>query len=412
VRGSVTRSRAERPFAIRNFRYQWAGDLSTSCAFEIETLALAWYVLLATGSVLLMAAVAALQYLGTLISPLLGVAGDRYGQRNAMLTMRLFYTAVAILVLACAATGLITPWLALAAATVSGMVRPSDLGMRNVITSAIVPAPLLLPSVGLSRLTVELARIAGALAGAALMATLGMAWAYAIVVALYLAAAALTAQIDIGERRAGRRSISVLGQLGDAVRAVRAAPAQTATMILAFLVNFTAYPFVTGLLPYVAKDRFMMDELGLGLLISVTASGCVASSLVLARLRIANPAHTMLTFSIVWHALILLFAWIDVLPLALVALFFAGMAQGLCMVPMAAFLLGNVDPSVRGSVMGLRSMAVYGLPMGLMSSGFLLNHDLAFGQVAAAYCLLGIGVTALLWLRYRAHFRGGPAPSR
>ena len=396
-------------FSIRNYRVQWVSDLSTSCAFEIETLALAWYVLVETESALLMAAVAALQYLGTLISPLLGVAGDRMGQRNAMRAMRAYYTVVALGVLAASVAGLLMPWLALAAATVSGLVRPSDIGMRNVVTSIIVPSRLLLPAVGLSRITVDLARIAGALAGAALMATLGMSWAYVIVVAFYAAATALMSLMRMEDRVRNRAAQSVLAQLVQAVRSVRGAPAQTATMGLAFLVNFSAFPFVTGLLPYVAKEKFQMDELGLGLLIAVAAGGCVTASLLLARLRIARPAITMLKFSIAWHVLILLFAVVDFLPLALVLLFLAGMAQSLCMIPMAAFLLGNVDPAVRGGVMGLRSMAVYGLPLGLMATGYILNAGWDFGVVAAVFCVLGVGVTVAIWMGYRTHLSGRPA---
>jgi hypothetical protein len=42
------------PFRIRNYRFQWPADLLTSWAFEMETLILGWYVLVETGSVLLL----------------------------------------------------------------------------------------------------------------------------------------------------------------------------------------------------------------------------------------------------------------------------------------------------------------------------------------------------------------------
>ena len=67
------------PFAIRSFRFQWPADLLTSWAFEMETMILGWYVLVETGSVLWLTVFGAVQYLGTLVAPLFGVAGDRYG---------------------------------------------------------------------------------------------------------------------------------------------------------------------------------------------------------------------------------------------------------------------------------------------------------------------------------------------
>ena len=72
------------PFRIRSYRFQWPADLLTSWAFEMETLILGWYVLVETGSVLLLTVFGALQYGGTLIAPMLGVASDRIGHRNLL----------------------------------------------------------------------------------------------------------------------------------------------------------------------------------------------------------------------------------------------------------------------------------------------------------------------------------------
>src|SRR5262249_54827494 len=76
------------PFRVRSFRFQWPADLLASWAFEMETLILGWYILVETGSVLLLTVFASLQYLGTIIAPLIGVAGDRVGHRNVLFAMR------------------------------------------------------------------------------------------------------------------------------------------------------------------------------------------------------------------------------------------------------------------------------------------------------------------------------------
>ena len=69
-------------------------DLLTSWAFEIETLVLGWYILVETGSVLLLTVLASLQYVGTLIAPVLGMVGDRFGHRDLLAVLRLVYTAL------------------------------------------------------------------------------------------------------------------------------------------------------------------------------------------------------------------------------------------------------------------------------------------------------------------------------
>ena len=43
------------PFQVRSFRFQWPADLLTSWGIEMENLILGWYVLVETGSVLLLA---------------------------------------------------------------------------------------------------------------------------------------------------------------------------------------------------------------------------------------------------------------------------------------------------------------------------------------------------------------------
>jgi hypothetical protein len=61
----------------RSFRFQWPADLLASWAFEMEGVILSWFVLVSTGSVLALAVFGSLQFLGTLISPFFGMAGDR-----------------------------------------------------------------------------------------------------------------------------------------------------------------------------------------------------------------------------------------------------------------------------------------------------------------------------------------------
>ena len=60
VLSGSARSSALAPFRIRNYRFQWPADLLTSWAFEMETLILGWYVLVETGSVLLLTLFASL----------------------------------------------------------------------------------------------------------------------------------------------------------------------------------------------------------------------------------------------------------------------------------------------------------------------------------------------------------------
>jgi MFS family permease len=95
----------------------------------METLILGWYVLVETQSVLMLTIYASMQYLGTLLSPLFGVAGDRIGQRKLLSSMRGFYALLSGIIMGLALTQLINPYAVLGIAALMGMVRPSDIGM-------------------------------------------------------------------------------------------------------------------------------------------------------------------------------------------------------------------------------------------------------------------------------------------
>ena len=97
------------PFRIRSFRFQWPADLCASWAFEMETLILGWYVLVETQSVLMLTIYASMQYLGTLLSPLFGVAGDRIGQRKLLSSMRGLYALLSASIMGLTLTQLINP---------------------------------------------------------------------------------------------------------------------------------------------------------------------------------------------------------------------------------------------------------------------------------------------------------------
>ncbi len=55
------------PFRVRSFRFQWPADLATSWAFEMESIVLGWFILVESGSVMMLVVFGSLQYLGSLV---------------------------------------------------------------------------------------------------------------------------------------------------------------------------------------------------------------------------------------------------------------------------------------------------------------------------------------------------------
>jgi predicted MFS family arabinose efflux permease len=393
------------PFRVRGFRFQWPADLLTSWAFEMETLILGWYVLVETGSVLLLTVFGALQFLGTLVAPLLGVAGDRIGHRNVLCAMRAVYALLAAAVTALAFAGALRPSFVFVIVALNGMVRPSDIGVRTALVAHTMPPDRLLGALGVSRTTVDSARIAGALVGSGLFVALGMGPAYVVVAGFYAAGALLTLGVAAPHTRsidaATARAPSPWQDLKDGVAYVWATPGVHATMWIALLVNATAYPLSNGLLPHVARNVYGTDETGLGYLAASFATGALFGSivLILAGGRWRLP-QVMIVSSAAWYAVLLMFAHAHGIAGGIACLMLAGFMQSLSVVSLAAILMRAADARFRGRVMGVRMLAVYGLPLGLLGAGALVGR-IGFSATATLYAAVGLTLTLVIAVRWR-----------
>ena len=401
----IARAPALAPFRIRSFRFQWPSDLLASWAFEMEGVILGWFVLVSTGSVLALAVFGSLQFLGTLISPLFGMAGDRIGNRNVLLLMRLGYLILAACLMSLFLTDLASPVPVFILATLMGLIRPSDITMRNLLVGETMPADYLMRAMGVSRTTADSARIVGALSGAGLVAALGSGLAYVAVCGVYALCLALTFGVGLRRLRVlseGEVAVSVLGALRRGFAYVWSTPVVRSVMLLAFLVNFAAYPLTGSLLAYVARDIYRMDQTGLGWLIASFAGGALAGSILVslygAHIR---PARTMIVCALVWMSCNLVFSWLTTPLPGEFVLFVSGLFQSFCMIPMSVILLRVTDPAVRGCVMGVRMLAVYGMPVGLLLSGPLVEW-VGFALTGTLYSAVGIVFTLVIAVWWRA----------
>lgn len=399
------------PFGIRSFRFQWPADLATSWAFEMEILILGWYVLAETRSVLLLTLFGSLQYFGTLIAPVFGMVGDRLGHRNLLCAMRAYYALLAAALMALALAGMLGPVPVFVIATLNGLVRHSDLVMRNALIGETVPPPLLMGAMGLSRTTSDSARIAGALSGAGIFAAFGIGLAYAAIVGLYALSLVLTLGVAAGRPPArdpqDTPRPSPWREMAVATAYVWNTPALLAAMSIAFLVNLCAFPLSSGLLPYVAAEVFKTDQTGLSYLVASFSVGALIGSIALSHYGHAmRPAPMMVAFCALWYVALLAFAHATSLAAGVAMLGVAGFMQSFCLVPLAVLMLRSADPQMRGRVMGMRILAVYGLPIGLLAAGPLIDL-LGFAATGTLYAALGLAATAAIGLHWRAHLWQG-----
>jgi MFS family permease len=394
------------PFRVPAFLMQWPADLLTNIGIEMEILILGWYILVETQSVLLLTVFGALRYLGTLIAPLFGMAGDRFGHRNVLSAMRGTYAFLATGMTILGFAGLLGPMPIFVAATLAGLVRPSDLAMRNALVAVTMPGDQLMGAMGVARTTADFSRIFGPLMGAALMASTGIGTSYLVIAACYIGGVTLTGMGGAGlthRRAAGVGNASFVREVAEGVGFVWRTPCAHAGMWLAVLVNATVLPLTGGLMPYIARDVYHLDRIGLGMLAACFSVGSLIGSIGVSLIGQAMPAsRVMLLSTLVWHVAVLAFVLMPNPYSGGVMLVVSGICQSFCMVPLAVMLLRVSGEQYRGRVMGVRMFAIYGLPMGLLLAGWLIGQ-VGFTAMAVGYCVAGFAAaTAILGWWWRA----------
>ncbi len=405
------------PFRIRNYRFQWPADLLTSWAFEMETLILGWYVLVETGSVLLLTVFASLNFIGTLIAPMFGVVGDRIGHRDLLAMMRATYAVLAATLMTLALTGYLTPLFVLVIVAIMGLVRPSDLGVRGALVATIMPSDQLIGAISISRTTMDTARIAGALSGAGLFASLGMGPAYVAIVSLYVLSTLLTLCVvapskphPIDEAADAVRRSSPLRDLKEGMAYVWTTPRMRAAIWIAFLANLTAYPLSNGLLPYVAREIYGTNQTGLGYLSASFAVGSLVGSVLLSLLGGLRVARLMIGATAIWYATLLVFVQMKTMPAAIACLMLAGFSQSLAMISIAVILMRTASAHFRGRVMGVRMLAIYSLPIGLLAAGAVID-EIGFAATGTLYAAAGLALMLAIVLHWRADLWHVHAPA-
>ena len=367
----------------------------TTWGSEMETLILGWYILVATDSPFLVGLLGALRFSGTLTAPIVGVIADRMSRKVMLIVLRTGAGLSALALLILAITDLIQPWHVFAIASISGILRPADNVLRQSLIADTVPRNLLMNASGLARTTQDTARIVGALLGATLLSRLGLGWAYVGVTIFYSLSVLMGLGISTIRSSIPVKHVNPLTEMKQGLRYMVDSSVIQPIMFLAFLVNATAFPLTNGLLPVVARNVYQHDENGLALMVAVFAVGALVGSLLMASVvNSRRPERFMMITMVIWYVLLILLAQTDSNAMGLPLLALIGASISFCMISMSVVLMTFTKFEMRGRVMGIRMLAVYGLPMGLVIGGWLIEQ---YGVPATITGYAIVGLIALVF---------------
>jgi hypothetical protein len=88
----------------------------------------------------------------------------------------------------------------------------------------------------------------------------------------------------------------------------------------------------------------------------------------------------------------------------------AGFSQSLAMISIAVILMRTASEHFRGRVMGVRMLAIYSLPIGLLAAGSLIG-EIGFVATASLYAATGLLLMLIIALHWRADLWHVHAPA-
>ncbi len=391
------------PFRVLRFgdyKFVWSSEALNLWAIEMEIIVLAMFVLRDTGSPLLVGLVGALKFAGTLLGPLYGLMVDRFNRKWLQVFVRVFGVVLAVILTALIITDTLVLWHAYAIVTAGSMVRMLDLVLVQALTTDAVPAHSLHGAIGLSRSTLDGARVVGSIAGGTIFELVGLDWAYVTITILYLLSTLAALKVSSRVVRAKVNTESIRAGLSEGFRYVRKSDLLPGLIFFSFLIEFTAFPIVNGLMTVVGDELYDLGGTGIGLLAAAASLGALSGALTLGvRQNIGNPSRIMIIGSIIWHALMLLLALTPPLWVFALILLLWGFSGGTTFVAMVVGLLRAAPAETRGRVMGIRSLGIYGLPLGLLLGGWISEEigSAAMISTLGALGLVSTVVAALVW---------------
>ncbi|AHG93667.1 protein of unknown function DUF894 DitE (plasmid) [Gemmatirosa kalamazoonensis] len=340
----------------RDFALYFTGNVLSNCGTWFQNVALSLLVYRLTRSSFWVGAVNFAQFAGVLLlAPWAGAAADRGDRRRLIVATQVVATLTSGALAAAVALGAGTLPVVLSLALVLGLTTAFATPAMQAILPALVPRDDLPAAVAMNSVTFNLARAVGPVAGAFVVARLGLAWAIGLNAFSYLffAGAMLVAHPAAQTTRAGGRA-----RLRDSMRMVLAERHLFILLLVVAAVSLSMDP-VNTVAPAFATRVYGRPDTFVGILIGAFGVGAVTASVIPSG-EGRRPARTIAIMLALFAAGMIGFALSPALEAGLVALAVAGFGYLSSQTRVTTLLQLEVSDAERGRVMALWSVAFLG----------------------------------------------------
>jgi MFS family permease len=388
----------------REFRLLWYGQIFTSMATWMDSIARGWLIYELTNSSFQLGLVRGVQAIPLLLlSPIAGSAADLYSRKRQVLIAQvidgLLYAWVAVMII----TGNIQPWhvylTSFGLATVQSFQQPS----RASMVSDAVPRECLTNAFGLNAIVFNMARSAGPALAGLLIAEFGTGGSYSVQAVFYLLATIWTIRLR-PERRSSaapdgraRRGESFGRNIIEGWKFSWRSDEVRIGLLVVSIAMLLLIPFST-LLPVFARDILQVGAKGQGLLLTSMGVGALFSSVLVAFLGDRMPRGIVMIGGVaLYGVLVVIFSASSWFSLSMTLMF----GIGLCHVTSHALIQTVIQsyspPEFRGRAIALFHMSQVVMTVGSMAIGSLAaivgtQWAVALMGTAGALAMLGMHI--------------------
>lgn len=322
-----------------------------------------------------------------------GALADRFDRRRLLVGAIALLAPVVLILGLMELNGALRMWMIYPAMVVGGVSWVVDMTSRRTLVLDLVGPGLIGNAIALESFSTALGLALGVVAGGAVVQALGVGQAFVAVSMILVLAALFFLRLD---PPAPGSTMPANGKPAGTLRSAISNRTLRSVLGVTVLANFFYFSH-TPLVPVFA-ERLGADAFGAGLLASAGGMGMMVAGLSVARLR-PPRGPTYVTGVAVGLVALNGLGLFQSFGYAFVSLLIGSMGFGLFGATQAAATMTSVEPGLQGRAMGLLSMAIGALPIGMFTLGELAER---IGPRRAVNIYAVVGVCLLgLWLLRR-----------
>ena len=388
------------PGQLKNpkFRKLWLSDSLISISDQIEMLVMSWVIITKTESGLILGIYTAIRFFSTIFAPFIGGIIDNFNKKNSLLSSRSYMLLHSLIFLLISYIKQLSTYRIIFITFFYGIARTSDRISRESLTQLLVPKKDLRNASGILRSTMDFSKIIGPIIGAWIYSHYGITETYILIALLYIISIIIILPIKI--EGINKKSINIITEIKIGIVYLKESKILISVILAAGLANLILFTLPQAYLPFIIKDIVKGNASDLAMFNAFLALGALAGSLLLATKNLSNNPGKLIFLSLfLWHCIMLATSIVENKLLLSLILFLYGIAGSISMISMAVLILSIAQKNMIGRIIGIRQLAIFTLPIGLIISGYLID---IIGIVISLQVVTISGLILTLILTYKS----------